>query len=205
MRAPIKIKTKDETYNGTVPTTWDDITLEEFYTFSKFAMKTKKDFVQFYADMTGIPYEILFKSREGSVQTSIDALLSFLFKDTKSAQLEKRRIPVTFKILIGLNKRLVTVPRNLELKQLGQKYALTLHFEDLKKTIKDPVDFQLHRAAGIIAIFMFQEFTGKADFDLDQALLYKWRVMKLPAVEMVPLAVFFWNSFISSASDGVYN
>lgn len=205
MRAPIKIEDKGQIYKGSVPTSWDDITLKEFYKFSEFSLKPRKDFIQFYADMTGIPYEILYKSREGSVQTSIDALTAWLWQNPGDAELHKRPVPKTFKILIGIHEKIVTVPKNLELKQLGQKYAISYYFQELKKTVKSQTEFALERAAGIIAIFMFQEFTGKEDFNLEEALLYKWRIMDLPATQMIPLSVFFWNHFIELARSGPNN
>tara|TARA_R110000803_G_scaffold52326_1_gene107708 strand:- start:13225 stop:13836 length:612 start_codon:yes stop_codon:yes gene_type:complete len=202
MRAPIEIKTKDgESHHAKVPTLWSDITLKEFYDWTRWSMKSKgsRDPLEFYSIITGLDIEILAKVREASTQVTLDAFTRFLWKNVEDAKLHLYPVPETIRIQVGIHHKTITIPKKIELKQLGQKMAIGLHFSELKKTVKDPVEFQLQRSAGIIAIFLYQEITGRSmdeDFDLDVALLYVHRLSDLPAVEMVPLAVFFWNHFI---------
>lgn len=206
MSAPIEIKTKEKTYQARVPTSWSEVTLEQFYKWAAWAeQKTNRDWIKFYEIFTGLPYEILAQVRVGSIIETLDAWLEFIFKNTKDAELHKYPVPEFLEMTIGLHKKSMRVPRQIEQKQLGQKYALQLAFEELREAHKNEPEYQLERAAMAIAVFMYQEITDSQDFNLEFAKTYIPRIKKLPADKAIPIAVFFWNSYMELRRHGANN
>ena len=207
MKAPISIKHKGEIIKGTVPTDWASISLKQFYQFTNWALEHPKtrDSVRMYEIMTGIPYDVLVAVKDSKVTTEIDSLIGFLWENPEDAKLHKYPVPKSIRMLQGIHIKDIEVPKQIEIKQLGQSMTIALHFENLKKELKDSVEFEMHRASDIIAIIMFQELTGSDDFNIDTALMYRYRILELPATIAVPLAVFFWNHYIDLTSVGKSN
>jgi len=202
MKAPLSIRSAGHKIKFSLPTSWDDVTLREFYDFTKWAIKEPKDMVELYAMMSGIDYETLCNVSEQSAVTTFDVCLQFLY-DGK-LDITKLPVPETVQIMNGIHKKDIEVPKELVFKQLAQRLIVNQQIDKITNLEEfDPIGWQRERAVICIYVMLWQELTGLDKFDLDKAMKFEEAILNMPCTQAIPLAVFFWNRLNGSTSNGV--
>jgi hypothetical protein len=185
MLLPVKIEGKPYV----VPTSWKDVSVKMFFELLKctqgWANKGRYDLIELYSVLTGCPYEIMNRCKQGDVTTLIEK--NTVFTQTM-LDVEALELPSIVKI----KGQYHIVPVDLELESFGQKMAVDseiVRIDDQKEV--GEIDKRMQQIVSVCSIYFYKQLTGNSEFDFDAAMKQAKWVENASIVEMYPVAVFF--------------
>ncbi|MGV3556921.1 hypothetical protein [Larkinella arboricola] len=176
---------KAHTLNFTLPSSWSDITLAQALKLLDGSLNDR----QVICLLSGIPEQAF---RELPVPTLISDLIPSL-RFLQSIP-DFRALPIPKSVTLP-DGREISVPGELDLMTIGQKWDLDDEFRQLQDQ-EIPVTF-LSAARHLLGILLAPAITGQPYKDVAQAETAYPVVDQLSCMEMLPLAAFFlacWNN-----------
>ena len=181
----------DENYVANVPTSWEDITFEEFHRLEIWKKTKDQNLVMALSIMTDIPFKIWNNCNVSDWDIIIAPILKFLFTPP---QIRTKRMERTINIM----DKEIEIPLDASLETLGQKVAcdqeMSKYAVAYKKDITRLGYFQM---SYLIAAYLSPKISGK-DFDMEFTELVQIEVQKSSALKMLPIGAFFLKKYVAS-------
>lgn len=189
MRVPLIISVEGEDKKFSVPTSWSDMTAREAFRYLDWLENTPENIMRMYEIMTGLDEETISKCKNMDVVNLIDRNLSFIWSE--KAPFGKKKIPE----YIVYKESMVKVPGDIWFKEFGQ----FIFFEnEHKNIISDDIpklEKTIRSSCLVCAVYMYQELTREKNFDSDKVGRIAKEFEKMPAVEVLPISIFFWKRY----------
>lgn len=186
MRIPVSIDTAKGKVTGSIATSWDDVTLTEYYQLVSWATESKDDQIKLYTILSGIEESVIAKCSNLSIKMLFDTHTTWL---QEPGEIETRPMPK----LIKWGDDYLSVPKNLRIKELGQLFAIDALFNEIALSDVKPPEKECKHMAASVSVFMYQELTGEEFFDVSKVEGLIDSIARLPVVEVYPVAFFFWS------------
>lgn len=182
----------DDIYSCNIPENWDEVTLEQYYRLELWVRSGDENIVKALSHITDIPFEVWNRTKTSDFEAIIMPSISWMKENPK---IRKRRMLRS----ITIDGKTIEIPRNIALETAGQKVACDQKMQEYALKYKDDVcRLGFYQMSYLIAAYISPKLSGE-DFDMAYTDVVQQKVMKFPALEMLPLGNFFLKKFLAYA------
>ncbi len=181
----------DGKFKVKMKTSWEELTLEDFYRLELWRETKEQDLIRALAIISDLPYEIWNKSSYGDFKHIVLPAMVWM---SDTPKLRRIRMKDEIKIM----DKLIKIPKNAEYETLGQKVAIDQKIAKYAEQYADsPTCAAFYQMSYAMAVYVSPLISEK-DFDIEHSEIVQLEIQGMPFFEVYPICSFFLKKYAAS-------